>query len=215
MAPRELEEVLEVATWERYLPGESVIEEGAVEELASGEDDRRDLVTTSRAQIRRIDRWLRSFLALGAEEVAERLREQLAPVRVGLVHGRMRADAREAEMARFRDGEIDVLNKCRKGELDGPEDVAEGRARVVDRETNAKLEVSFFGPFWGDYWIIDLGPNYEYAVVGHPSRDYLWILSRTPTLEPNPYDGILSRLEAMGYPLEPLEKTLQNSPSPG
>ena len=107
------------------------------------------------------------------------------------------------------DGEIDVLNKCRKESLDGPEDVAEGRARVVDRESNAKLEVSFFGPFWGDYWIIDLGSDYEYAVVGHPSRDYLWILSRTPTLDDDTYDGILSRLEEMGYPLEPLEKTLQ------
>ena len=107
------------------------------------------------------------------------------------------------------DGEIDVLNKCRKGDLDGPEDVAEGRARVVDRDTNAKLEVSFFGPFWGDYWIIDLGPNYEYAVVGHPSRDYLWILSRTPTLEQNTYDNILNRLEDKGYPLEPLQKTQQ------
>ncbi|MGB5661484.1 MAG: lipocalin family protein [Thermoanaerobaculia bacterium] len=107
------------------------------------------------------------------------------------------------------DGEIDVLNKCRKGNLDGPEDVAEGRARLVDRETNAKLEVSFFGPFWGDYWIIDLGPNYDYAVVGHPSRDYLWILSRTPTLDETTYDGILSRLEEKGYPLEPLRKTQQ------
>ena len=107
------------------------------------------------------------------------------------------------------DGEIDVLNKCRKGGLDGPEEVAEGRARVVDRESNAKLEVSFFWPFWGDYWIIDLGPDYEYAVVGHPSRDYLWILSRTQTLDDEVYDGILSRIEANGYPLEPLEKTLQ------
>jgi len=107
------------------------------------------------------------------------------------------------------DGEIDVLNKCRKGALDGPEDLAEGRARVVDRTSQAKLEVSFFGPFWGDYWIIDLGPDYEYAVVGHPSRDYLWILSRTPTLDAEIYDGILTRLEEMGYPLEPLQKTLQ------
>jgi apolipoprotein D and lipocalin family protein len=107
------------------------------------------------------------------------------------------------------DGEIDVLNKCRKGGLDGPEEVAEGRARVVDRESNAKLEVSFFWPFWGDYWIIDLGPDYEYAVVGHPSRDYLWILSRTPTLDDEVYDGIVRRIEAKGYPLEPLQKTLQ------
>jgi apolipoprotein D and lipocalin family protein len=111
------------------------------------------------------------------------------------------------------DGEIDVLNKCRKGDLDGPEDVAEGRARVVDRDTNAKLEVSFFGPFWGDYWIIDLGPNYEYAVVGHPSRDYLWILSRTPTLDDEVYHVILTRLEEKGYPLAPLQKTEQPADS--
>jgi len=111
------------------------------------------------------------------------------------------------------DGEIHVLNKCHKGSLDGPEDKAEGRARVVDRETNAKLEVSFFWPFWGDYWIIDLGPVYEYAVVGHPSRHYLWILSRTPTLDDDTYQGILTRLEEKGYTLEPLEKTLQPSGS--
>lgn len=107
------------------------------------------------------------------------------------------------------DGEIDVLNKCRKGGLDGPEDVAEGRARVVDRTSHAKLEVSFFWLFWGDYWILDLGPDYEYAVVGHPSRDYLWILSRTPTLDAETYDSILKRLKEMGYPLERLQKTLQ------
>ena len=100
------------------------------------------------------------------------------------------------------DGEIDVVNRCRKGALDGPEDVAEGRARVVDGTNDAKLEVSFFGPFWGDYWIVDLGPSYEYAVVGHPSRDYLWILSRTPTLDDDTYQGILSRLQRKGYPLE-------------
>lgn len=107
------------------------------------------------------------------------------------------------------DGQIDVLNECRKGSLDGEEDSAEGRARVVDRATNAKLEVAFFRPFWGDYWIIDLGPNYEYAVVGHPSRDYLWILSRTPTLDDAMYEGILSRLKEKGYPLDRLEKTPQ------
>jgi len=46
---------------------------------------------------------------------------------------------------------------------------------VVDPKTNAKLKVRFFWPFSGDYWIIDLGENYEYAVVGHPKRTYLWI----------------------------------------
>ncbi len=107
------------------------------------------------------------------------------------------------------DGEIDVLNRCRKDRLDGEEKVAEGRARVVDRVTNAKLEVSFFRPFWGDYWIVDLGADYEYAVVGHPSRDYLWILSRTSRMDAAVYDGILKRLRAQGYETERLNRTLQ------
>ena len=107
------------------------------------------------------------------------------------------------------DGQIDVLNRCRKGALDGPEDVARGLARVVDRTTSAKLEVSFFRPFWGAYWIIDLGANYEYAVVGHPSRDYLWILSRTPTIDPELYEAIVRRIAAQGYQTDRLVRTAQ------
>lgn len=106
-------------------------------------------------------------------------------------------------------GDIVVVNRCNKGTVDGKEDVATGRARVVDTSTNAKLEVSFFGPFWGAYWVIDLGEAYEYAVVGHPGRDYLWILSRTPTMEPRVYDGILQRLQAKGYETDRLVRTLQ------
>lgn len=109
------------------------------------------------------------------------------------------------------DGEIDVLNGCFLESLEGEEDTASGRARVVDPTTQAKLEVSFFRPFWGDYWIIDLAPDYSYAVVGHPSRDYLWILSRTPTLEPAVYEGILARLRAQGYELQRLQRTLQRT----
>ena len=90
--------------------------------------------------------------------------------------------ATTATYAMRADGQIDVLNRCRKGSLDGPEKSAHGIARVVDRSTNAKLKVSFFRPFWGDYWIVDLAGDYSYAVVGHPSRDYLWILSRTPSM---------------------------------
>ena len=112
------------------------------------------------------------------------------------------------------DGEVDVVNRCRKGSLDGKEDSARGRARVVDTTTNAKLEVSFFRPFWGACWIIDLGENYEYAVVGHPGRDYLWILSRGPTMDDGVYQGILERIQAKGYPLDRLQRTLQPAPAP-
>jgi apolipoprotein D and lipocalin family protein len=79
----------------------------------------------------------------------------------------------------------------------------------VDSTTNAKLQVSFFLPFGGDYWVIDLGAEYEFAVVGHPGRDFLWILSRTPTMEPAMYEDIVSRLRAHGYETDRLVKTLQ------
>jgi apolipoprotein D and lipocalin family protein len=111
-------------------------------------------------------------------------------------------------------GEIEVVNSCHKGSLDGPEEVATGSARVTDTATNAKLEVSFFRPFSGLYWIIQLGEAYEYAVVGHPSRDYLWILSRTPTIDPVVYASIIARLEADRYPLERLTRTTQPTGAP-
>lgn len=110
------------------------------------------------------------------------------------------------------DGELDVLNQCHLERVDGELKVANGRARVVDPVTNARLEVSFFRPFWGDYWIIELEPNYQYAVVGHPSRDYLWVLSRTPQMDPALYEAILGRLSERGYQLERLDKTAQPEP---
>jgi apolipoprotein D and lipocalin family protein len=112
------------------------------------------------------------------------------------------------------DGDIDVLNRCRKGSVDGKEKSAQGRARVVDRATNAKLEVSFLRPFWGDYWVIDLAGDYSYAVVGHPGRDYLWILSRRPTMTEATYKGIVTRLQAKGYETSRLVRTLQAPASP-
>jgi apolipoprotein D and lipocalin family protein len=121
--------------------------------------------------------------------------------------------ATTATYTQREDGEIDVVNRCRKGSPEGKLASAEGRARVVDKTSNAKLEVSFFRPFWGDYWIIDLGERYEYAVVGHPGRDYLWILSRTPTMNPTVYAGILERLEEQGYQTERLKKTTHAPPA--
>ena len=106
-------------------------------------------------------------------------------------------------------GTVEVINRCARDSLDGRITVARGKARVVDRSTNAKLKVTFFWPFWGDYWIIDLGREYEYAVVGHPSRKYLWVLSRTPHMDDAVYAGILDRLRAQGYDTTRLVRTLQ------
>jgi len=104
-----------------------------------------------------------------------------------------------ATYALREDGKISVDNRCRKGSPSGPEEAANGKAWVVDSETNARLKVQFFWPFSGDYWIIQLGDQYEYAVVGHPDRTYLWILSRTPKMEPALYARVLARLEQQGY----------------
>jgi apolipoprotein D and lipocalin family protein len=111
-----------------------------------------------------------------------------------------------------KDGNIDVLNECRKDTLDGKPKKAKGKAWVVDRESNARLKVRFFWPFSGDYWIIDLGSEYEYAVVGHPKRNYLWILSRESRMDPAVYDGILDRLKNQHYDLSRLRLTLQPNP---
>ena len=93
------------------------------------------------------------------------------------------------------DGRVDVLNQCHKGSPTGPVSSANAVARVVNRETNAELKVTFFWPFSGDYWIIDLGENYEYAVVSEPRRSTLWILSRSPDLPRETLDAILDRLK--------------------
>jgi apolipoprotein D and lipocalin family protein len=102
---------------------------------------------------------------------------------------------------------VKVTNACRKGSIDGPEKSVTGKAWVVDKTTNAKLKVRFFWPFSGAYWIIDLGDDYEFAVVGHPERNYLWILSRTPTLPQETYQAILQRLEEQRYDTSRIEGT--------
>jgi apolipoprotein D and lipocalin family protein len=106
-------------------------------------------------------------------------------------------------------GKVSVLNECYDGSFSGELRSAKGKAWVVDKETNAKLKVSFFLFFAGDYWIIDLGKDYEYAVVGHPKRKYLWILSRTKEMDEVVYDRILSRLRDMKYDISKLIKTVQ------
>lgn len=102
----------------------------------------------------------------------------------------------------LKDGEIRVINSC--VDEDGELDKTEGLARIVDKKSNSKLEVSFFSilgwrPVWGDYWIIGLGKDYEYAVIGTPSRKYGWILSRTPKLSEEKMKEAYSILQNQGY----------------
>ena len=104
---------------------------------------------------------------------------------------------------------IKVLNKCRKDSINGEYDEAEGKAFVVEGSNNAKLKVQFFWPFKGDYWIIDLDDNYQYAVVGVPSRKYFWILSRTPKMDEELLSLLLGRVKEKGFDISKAQKTIQ------
>jgi apolipoprotein D and lipocalin family protein len=106
------------------------------------------------------------------------------------------------------DGRISVRNRCRAGGLDGDERGVDGVAWPVD-ETHAKLRVRFFWPFTGDYWVIALDPDYRWAVVGHPQREYLWILARTPQIDASLYEALREKARAQGFDVSRLVRTVQ------
>ena len=106
------------------------------------------------------------------------------------------------------DGKISVRNECQKP--NGKSAVATGTAKIVDTKTNAKLKVTFFWPFYTDYWIIDLDPEYRYAVVGDPDRKSLWILSRSKELDAAVYQRILKHVAENGFDTSKLVKTRQS-----
>ncbi|MEW6652941.1 MAG: lipocalin family protein [Bacteroidota bacterium] len=113
-----------------------------------------------------------------------------------------------AEYSMIDSTTIRVVNKCFK---EGKLDDVNGKAFVVEGSGNSKLKVQFFWPFRGDYWIIDLDKNnYSYAVVGTPSRKYMWILSRTPMMEESLYSSILEKSKANGFDVNKVVMTKQD-----
>jgi apolipoprotein D and lipocalin family protein len=112
-----------------------------------------------------------------------------------------------AEYSLLEEGVVRVVNACRKP--DG-EDRVEGKAFVVPNSNNAKLRVQFFWPFRGDYWVIDLAEDYSYAVVGTPSREYCWILARSPRMPDDTLALLKSRLEANGFTTARMQKTVHD-----
>lgn len=107
----------------------------------------------------------------------------------------------------LENGKIDVLNECKR---DGNWTNAHGQATVVDKETNAKLKVSFVWPyigFFGDYWILDVDADYQVAVVGHPCRESGWILSRNPHTPDFLIDNARIVLKEQGYDLSKFVQT--------
>ena len=112
------------------------------------------------------------------------------------------------------DGRVQVLNSCVTAE--GETIDALGKAQQVGSATSAKLKVRFAPAWlswlpmvWGDYWVIDLDRDYQLAAVSDAKRDYLWVLSRTPQVNPKAYDALLDRLKAQSFDIQKLERTTQ------
>lgn len=107
---------------------------------------------------------------------------------------------------------VRVINRCRTstGELDD----IKGHAKVVPGSGNAKLKVTFFWPFYGDYWVLALDPDYREVLVGAPDRKYAWILSRTPTMPQARVDALLQRAQALGFDAAGFVATPQTQPLP-
>ena len=114
------------------------------------------------------------------------------------------------------EGHLQVINRCRI--KDGQFDEAIGAARQIGTQSSPKLEVrfspawlSFIPAVWGDYWVIDLDSDYQLAAVSEPTREYLWVLSRSPKVDPEVYAALLHRLRSKGFDTRKLEMTLQDA----
>ncbi|QGZ66699.1 lipocalin family protein [Paraburkholderia acidisoli] len=115
-----------------------------------------------------------------------------------------------AQYAKRGDGLIDVLNLCREGSASGPIRAARGRAKVVAGSGNAKLKVSFFGPFYvGHYWVLDHADDYRWSIVGEPSGRFLWILTRDAEPDARTAKELVGRARELGYDTSLLRFTAQ------
>ena len=108
------------------------------------------------------------------------------------------------------DGLIQIINTCHQGGIDGRVRSAKGRSRVVEGSQNAKLKVSFFGPFFlGNYWVLDHADDYTWSIVGEPSGRYLWILTRDPLPGADVKEALIERARALGYDMTMFRYTRQ------
>ena len=116
-----------------------------------------------------------------------------------------------AEYSTRPDGKIKVLNSGRKEDNIDKLKIATGKAWFPDKQISGQLKVQFFWPFSGDYYIFHLDKeNYQYALVGDPSRKYFWILSRTPSIDDKLYDSLMSIAKKNDFAIEKIYKTPQN-----
>ena len=131
---------------------------------------------------------------------------------IALLPNRFQKQCVADTQARYRlEGErVEVINRCRMA--DGRVDDIKGRAKVVEGSGNAKLRVSFFWPFYGDYWVLALDEDYRQVLVGAPSRQYAWVLSRTPQMDEAALQALLDRAAELGFNKAAFQRTPQTQP---
>jgi apolipoprotein D and lipocalin family protein len=132
---------------------------------------------------------------------------------VALLPNRFQSQCVADTQARYRqrdDGDIEVRNRCRRA--DGTVDDIIGVAKVVPDSGNAKLRVSFFRPFYGDYWVLAFGPQQRWVLVGEPRRRFGWVLSRTPDLPAAELDAALTQAAQLGFERSAFRLTPQTQP---
>ncbi len=131
---------------------------------------------------------------------------------IALLPNRFQKQCVADTQARYRlDGErVEVINRCRtaKGEVDR----TAGHAKVVEGSANAKLKVTFFWPFYGNYWVLDLDSDYRHVLIGEPSRKYAWVLSRTPQMDEAVLQKLLDRATELGFDRAAFQRTPQTQP---
>ena len=116
----------------------------------------------------------------------------------------------QATYSLLANGQVQVLNRCKTDKGEWSE--ALGAARQIGGPTSPRLQVrfapewlSFIPLLWGDYWIIELDPQYQWVVVSEPKREYLWILSRAPQMPAAIYQELLGKLHDRGFDLKRIE----------
>ena len=132
---------------------------------------------------------------------------------VALLPNRFQSQCVADTQARYRQldgGDIEVRNRCRRA--DGTVDDITGVAKVVPDSGNAKLRVSFFRPFYGDYWVLAFGPQQRWVLVGEPRRRFGWVLSRSPELPTAELDAALAQAAQLGFDRGAFRLTPQTQP---
>jgi apolipoprotein D and lipocalin family protein len=108
-----------------------------------------------------------------------------------------------------KNGKVEVINQGYKDSLSGKLKRAKGFAKIPDPNVPGRLMVYFFWPFGGEYLILELDENYQYVLIGSSSKNYLWILSRTPKMDDQTYDSLVKKAESLGFDTSRLLKVLQ------